>query len=88
MHYLERQMRAMFDDPDNLLNCRRPDGTVSHACVQHDDWCPLLKGEHDCTCDPDILVLTESGRRYEINRDGRIIRARSTLRCIHGFEKA
>lgn len=80
MPYLRRQILGLQDP-----RITRP-GTWGHTCVQHDLWCPRLRGEC-CTCDPDILFLLADGERHEVDRLGRIIPARQSPRCLHGFEK-
>lgn len=81
MPYIERQLKAASDP----ILMRR--GQVAHACVQHDDYCPVLTLSGGCICDPDILVLCENGDRYEIDRQGSVVSARATLVCHHGYEK-
>ena len=79
MAYIERQLKELTGRP------LRP-GTVDHVCVQHDHWCLMLHGVDSCNCRPDMLLLTEGGKRYEIDADGNLITPRHGLKCSHGFE--
>jgi hypothetical protein len=79
MAYIERLYKAGLQLREKFPS------TVSHECVQHDHFCPVLKGAANCICQPDILVLCE-GQRFEVDRDGNLIPPRPGLVCGHGFE--
>jgi hypothetical protein len=32
-------------------------GEIGHLVVRHERWCPLLKREGPCTCEPDVELL-------------------------------
>ncbi len=36
-------------------------GTVSTVTVQHDAWCPVLRGRPECQCRPDIVIQLPTG---------------------------
>ena len=38
--------------------------------VAHDSWCPNLKDDSECTCDPEISARTWSGVLVRIGKDG------------------
>jgi hypothetical protein len=81
MPYVERQLKAL-EDPQ--LQAQR--GNVGHVCVQHDRWCGILHGARSCQCDPDMLLLTADGGRFEITRAGTLAKPRNSLICRHGFD--
>lgn len=81
MAYIERMLKAGL-----LLKERYPVG-VSHECIQHDNFCPILHGTGGCICDPDILVLVPNGDRYEVDRAGNLVQPRPYLMCAHGLER-
>lgn len=29
---------------------------VTEVIVAHDDWCPMIRGEESCSCEPDIVT--------------------------------
>jgi hypothetical protein len=36
-----------------------PPGTIRHADVLHDDWCGVMRGTGECTCDPEVRWRTK-----------------------------
>jgi hypothetical protein len=81
MGYADRQLKALRDP---RLKLRA--GTLSHCCVRHDNWCPLLRNAGACRCNPDMLPLLDDGARYEIRRDGTLRKPHKWLVCPHGFD--
>jgi hypothetical protein len=83
MAYLERIVKASAA----LKKLGELKPGVSHQCIRHDDLCPVLKAKPDCICNPDILLLLENGKRYEVDGEGHISIASQSIRCPLGSER-
>jgi hypothetical protein len=81
MTYLERQLVALANPRLKLRS-----GTISHCCIRHDKWCPLLRNAGLCTCNTDMLLLLDDGERYEIRADGSLRKPHKWFTCPHGFD--
>lgn len=44
------------------LQTTNPKG-VTHAIIQHDDWCPMLNGGDACTCNPVVRLMSDKDYR-------------------------
>jgi hypothetical protein len=49
-------------------------GEFLDSDIQHDVWCPILRGVLACYCDPNITVRLESGGAYRVFADGSFAR--------------
>ena len=64
MHYFDKIMALVGEHPE----ITKP-GSQSHVEVLHDDHCGVLAGTGDCTCDPDIkLVTVENATSKRVNK--------------------
>lgn len=46
----------LFTTTSRLFAAERKPGGVYVAQVRHDDWCPKLKNEGECTCNAEVEV--------------------------------
>lgn len=65
MNYTERALIAA-----NQLFRHEWRGTVMDINIQHDSWCPTLKGSPKCKCTPTIIFHTPTGD-FEVDEKGR-----------------